>query len=424
MKKWLAFIVLVGSLGFNQLSAQAYGDSPVKKIIDNPNSPELAQWIMEASAIQAQQAGSFKIESVKQRNLYTVMIMSGQLVARMQPLPLTELQSDFLYFLKNPNGDPSLSDSIDSSTPFTGQLYISEGLALVQLNPNDLPSYLPAIQSIALALNQYRSIVAFKAFKVDYSMVPDLGKSVIDQYFNTKLIFAPETAVGTVPPTPPSAPSIPEGMEEDEEVEAPVEGEAPSTPREAEAPTTGFPGLPDLGDMGDLEKAAEKLKDILMKDSKQKVDSSQVQEPTPSPDIPRPGSSSPAPPANPLPEGVSSEVFDFSVVDRAPAMKGCESAPSDDENKYCFEQALNRYAETHFVYPEHLKGSSVMGRVYLNLEFDSEGYLAKRQVVRGVDPDVDYAARMAFKDLPKMSPAEIHGKPVAMKYVLVLAVKE
>lgn len=416
MKRLLAIYSALLLVGFTQLSAQSFGGSPVKKIIDNPNSPELAQWVMEASKLQAQQKGSFNIDKIARRNLYSLILMpNGQCLARMEPLPASMLQKDFLHFLKNPEGDIMLSDSVDSSTPLTGQLYISEGMAIVNYDSNALMASLEPIREMALALQSYRDLVAFKAFKVDYAHVPALGASVMDQLFNSKLILIPELpqmgGAAPAPPAPPKDIEIPVGEEEEE-----IEIEVPEAESKPESGGGTFPGLPDLGEVGDLEKAAEKLKDIIFSNGEKAQDTSLA-----SPEASNPRS--PSPEAN-YPSSTSNEVYEFPLVDRAPVMDGCESAPSDDENKYCFERALNRYAESNFVYPVKLKGSGIIGRIYLKLIFDGSGRLVKKRVVRGIDPEVDFAATKTFENFPQLQPAEIHGKPVGMEYVLVMQVKE
>lgn len=391
MRSLVSFILIVWSTA---LSAQNLGASPVKEIIDNPNRPDLAQLIFKTSEMQLEQKGSFNLEQIKQRNLYDIiMLPSGQLLVRSEPANVEGLNKDILRFLKNPNGDIDLSDSIDGTTPLTGPLFLSEGLVLVNYLPTDMGQTVAVVQSAAIALSKYRDYLSLRGFKVPYVALPPLGKSVIDQYFNAKLILAPDQLGDSpIPPPPPVPSDIPEDEEEEIEIEPGGSG-VPNTPPAPESP---FPGIPT--DMEGLEEAAEKLKDIVFGGGSDQ--------------------------ASDQPAVLNNEVYDLQVVDKPPVLAACQSAPNGEEGKYCFSRTLERLGENNFVYPENLKGSGTYGSVFIELSFDAQGKLRNRRIARGLESSIDAAVLAAYRDLEVLAPATIHGKAVAMNCIVKLAIQE
>lgn len=150
-----------------------------------------------------------------------------------------------------------------------------------------------------------------------------------------------------------------------------------------------------------MEKAADKLKDILLggeSDSESKTEQ----------DLP----------------GLGDIFRDFNLdlVDRAPSLKSCNSAPNDEESKICFKRAVQRYVQKAFQYPSALRAQEhpPHGKIYLQFLIDAQGQIEGSEVVRGLNPQLDALARESIRDLPVVGPATIDGKAVRMYHTVVI----
>ena len=396
MKYFISYLLVL--IFLIPVYSQSTLSNPVNAILDNPDSPELASLILKTSELQAQAKDKFETSSLKMRNTFMVQVISeNNLLVQSETTMLGTIQDMFLTFLVNPTGSAMMSDSIDASTPFSGELYVSEGFTVVQFDPANVKAAVSTVRELAKALAAYRDRISMKGFRTPYQGLPSLTKSVIDQFFSTKLLLVNvNQPIGKADPIPPLNPS-PEGVDEPEQ--------KPSTNQEQEEEKStnanhGFPGLPSLDELGE---AAEKLKDVLLSDQ---------------PAIGK---------EKPTAKGASNntQIFSFLVVDSAPVLKSCKPVPPRTNGKDCFAATIVQLAHEKFIYPEHLKGQRdpPTGRVYINFVVNLEGEFVQKHIVRGINPELDENALNALSSISADSPAMMDGKPVMMSFTLPIRVE-
>lgn len=93
-------------------------------------------------------------------------------------------------------------------------------------------------------------------------------------------------------------------------------------------------------------------------------------------------------------------------VDRIP-----EFSNSQYEN---FEE----YIAKNIVYPEVAKKHSIEGKVHVRFIVHENGNVFKPEIVKGVDPSLDYQAFKAVKNSPNWKPGYLHGRPVSFQLVI------
>ncbi|MDE6469243.1 MAG: M56 family metallopeptidase [Muribaculaceae bacterium] len=82
------------------------------------------------------------------------------------------------------------------------------------------------------------------------------------------------------------------------------------------------------------------------------------------------------------------------------------------------EFALYKFLADNIVYPEQAAKAGAQGRVVLNFTILADGSIADINVLRSVSPELDAEAVRVAKALPRWTPGESGGKPVASSYVL------
>ena len=82
------------------------------------------------------------------------------------------------------------------------------------------------------------------------------------------------------------------------------------------------------------------------------------------------------------------------------------------------EAALMRYLSAHIHYPALAKESNIQGTVFIKFVVESDGSIARVEVIRGIGGGCDREAIRVVKSMPKWIPGKQRGKPVAVFFNL------
>lgn len=105
----------------------------------------------------------------------------------------------------------------------------------------------------------------------------------------------------------------------------------------------------------------------------------------------------------------------FAVIEKVPVFPGCESCPTEEERKACFNQKVQEHIKNNFTYPKTALELGIKGRVFLNFDIDSKGYVTNIRK-RGPDRLLEEEAVRIIASLPQMKPGMQRGKPSKVGY--------
>lgn len=81
-------------------------------------------------------------------------------------------------------------------------------------------------------------------------------------------------------------------------------------------------------------------------------------------------------------------------------------------------EALYKYLSENLRYPSMARDQGIQGKVYVKFVVSSTGQISKIKVLRGIGGGCDEAAEVVVKDMPKWTPGEVAGEPVASYFTL------
>ena len=84
---------------------------------------------------------------------------------------------------------------------------------------------------------------------------------------------------------------------------------------------------------------------------------------------------------------------------------------------------LYRYISKNIRYPSKAKRKGIEGRVIVSVIVEKNGRISHPEIGRGIEHDLDIEALRVVNALPRWKPGILHGKPVRVKYVLVIGFK-
>lgn len=84
------------------------------------------------------------------------------------------------------------------------------------------------------------------------------------------------------------------------------------------------------------------------------------------------------------------------------------------------ELAMARWISENFNVPDY--AIPVSGLIVVNFIVDAEGKIVNVTIGKGIEPAHDKAAILAVKKMPRWTPGEQYGKPVAVRYNLPISV--
>ena len=180
-----------------------------------------------------------------------------------------------------------------------------------------------------------------------------------------------------------------------------LDEEVPVTKNVITAPPPPPPSAPDVieivEDMEDVEEtvieSTESSQDLFIEDAIVRVDDVEVEEEEEDISVP------------------------FAVIEHAPVFPGCDTCPTEQERRECFNQKVQEHIKNNMVYPEPALEMRLSGRVFIKFEVDSKGRVTNIQK-RGPDKLLENEAVRLISSLPQMKPGIQRGKPTKVTYAI------
>ncbi len=82
------------------------------------------------------------------------------------------------------------------------------------------------------------------------------------------------------------------------------------------------------------------------------------------------------------------------------------------------DQMLFRYLSQNVRYPVEAQKYGIQGRVIVQFIVDRDGSIDDIEVVRSIDPSLDYEAKRVIKNMPLWEPGIQDGEKVRVKYTM------
>lgn len=79
---------------------------------------------------------------------------------------------------------------------------------------------------------------------------------------------------------------------------------------------------------------------------------------------------------------------------------------------------LLNFIASNTVYPQTAKEKNIQGKVIVRFCISSKGEVNQASILQGVSPEIDAEAIKVVNALPRFSPGQIGGKPVAVWYMV------
>lgn len=114
-------------------------------------------------------------------------------------------------------------------------------------------------------------------------------------------------------------------------------------------------------------------------------------------------------------EGVSVKGNSLNAKEIAPVWPGCSG--SEAEKKACFKQKMVEHMKTHFHYPKDAQGNIIRGKAVVAFQVNKKGKVEILSV-DGPKKELNEQAKKIVEAMPTMTPGQLTGKPVAVKYKL------
>ena len=112
----------------------------------------------------------------------------------------------------------------------------------------------------------------------------------------------------------------------------------------------------------------------------------------------------------------------FAIIEDAPVFPGCETCPTKEEQKACFNQSIQDHIARNFQYPEQALELGIQGRVFVTFEIDANGNVGNIRK-RGPDRLLEAEAVRIIASLPKMQPGKQRGRPTKVSYSIPIMFK-
>ncbi|MEM8845971.1 MAG: energy transducer TonB [Bacteroidota bacterium] len=180
-----------------------------------------------------------------------------------------------------------------------------------------------------------------------------------------------------------------------------LDEEVPITKNVITAPPPPPPSAPDVieivEDMEDVEEtvieSTESSQDLFIEDAIVRIDDVEVGEEEEEVSIP------------------------FAIIENAPIYPGCDTCPTEEERRECFNQKIQEHIKKNLVYPESALEMRISGRVFIKFDIDTKGRVTNIQK-RGPDRLLEDEAYRLISALPVMKPGMQRGKPSKISYAI------
>ena len=185
-----------------------------------------------------------------------------------------------------------------------------------------------------------------------------------------------------------------------------LDEEVPITKNVITAPPPPPPSAPDVieivEDMEDVEEtvieSTESSQDLFIEDAVVRIDDVEVGEEEEEISIP------------------------FAVIENAPVFPGCDTCPTEEERKACFNQKIQEHIQSNLKYPVPALEMRISGRVFVKFDIDTKGRVTNIQR-RGPDRLLEDEAVRLIASLPTMKPGMQRGKATKITYAIPINFK-
>ena len=120
-------------------------------------------------------------------------------------------------------------------------------------------------------------------------------------------------------------------------------------------------------------------------------------------------------------ESIPSAKNIFSIVEKMPSWKGCESIEREAERSACTYEYVMNYLLEEIKYPAVAKANKKEGQVFIKFIIDENGIITVPEIVRGVSPEIDAEALRVVTAMPAWNPGMEKEQPVAVQYILPIS---
>lgn len=111
-------------------------------------------------------------------------------------------------------------------------------------------------------------------------------------------------------------------------------------------------------------------------------------------------------------EGVKVSGNTITSKEMPPVWPGCETAASSSN---CFKEKLTQHLKETYKFPKDAAGKYIRGKAVVSFVINKEG---KPQItkVEGSKKELNAEAERIILAIPKMTPGQLEGRPVAVSY--------
>ena len=112
----------------------------------------------------------------------------------------------------------------------------------------------------------------------------------------------------------------------------------------------------------------------------------------------------------------------FAVIENVPVFPVCDTCPTEEERKACFNQKIQEHIQSNLKYPVPALEMRISGRVFVKFDIDTKGRVTNIQR-RGPDRLLEDEAVRLIASLPTMQPGMQRGKATKITYAIPINFK-
>lgn len=96
-----------------------------------------------------------------------------------------------------------------------------------------------------------------------------------------------------------------------------------------------------------------------------------------------------------------------------PVWPGCEG--TEAEKKVCFREKLTQHLKENYKFPRDANGKMIRGKAVISFHINEQG---KVEILgtEGSSKELNAEAERIILAIPQMTPGQLSGKPIAVKY--------
>ncbi len=112
--------------------------------------------------------------------------------------------------------------------------------------------------------------------------------------------------------------------------------------------------------------------------------------------------------------------LDSASITQIPIFPGCRKKLSDEKQIKCLSRKMQKYVSTRFRVSKFNNAPKGIHKIYCSFKISMEGSIIDIITFSKYKQDEDEAYRV-IASLPKMTPGELNGKPVTVKYMIPIS---